>query len=592
MLKGKFIKQLGQFNLDVSLTVGNKELLVILGASGCGKSTLLNCMAGFIESEQGYFELDKGQYDEGASQQHLPINKRQIAYIQQGNTLFPHLTVKENILYSMPKNKWTIANEKYNDLLTLLNIRELEHRKPHTLSGGQQQRIAIGRSLMMSPKLILWDEPFSALDHMIREELRLLVLSLKNRLNIPMIFVTHDLEEAFQLADRLAVMSEGKILQLGDRDKVFNNPSCTHVGKILGITNTLEATYTQETSNSHMSRGKLVTFKCDDIELKGVDVDARLAEVSKGSQVEIGIRPEQILYVREEASSESPLATEVQGNIFEATVLSIVKHLDSYRLKIIVDGLRRSMMMDIPRGVIQRYDIHEGKRIKVLLKYKRIIIMDVKPSSRDEKIERDKIHQKESKRLTLTKSEEREAISIKRYREMKKTISPCPVIGISGVSNSGKTTVMTNLIKALADKGYKIGTIKHDGHGFEMDHAGKDTYLHRKAGAEGVVIASKDQYSIIRQTPKGEIALEALIGEYKEMDLILIEGYKFSAIPKFEVIRSERSTESVCRVETLLGRLSDVTFEEDSIPSYDLSELEEIIRIIEKIIMEASNERY
>lgn len=587
MLKGNFIKELGAFKMDVSLTVGNRELLVILGASGCGKSTLLNSMAGFIESDQGSFELDKIQYDDGASGHHLAINKRQIAYIQQGNTLFPHLSVKENILYSLPKNKWQAAKAHYTELLKLLNIADLEHRKPHTLSGGQQQRVAIGRSLMMSPKLILWDEPFSALDHMIREDLRHLVLSLKNRLGIPMIFVTHDLEEAFQLADRLAIMSEGQILQLDDRDKVFNNPVNSLVGKILGITNTLKATYTQATSIKQIKGGKLVTFKCEGIELKGVDIEARLQDLPKGTQVQIGIRPEQILYVREEASSEIPLATEVEGNIFEATVLSVVKHLDAYRLKIVLDGLRSPLMMDIPRGVIQRYDIHEGKRIKVLLKYKRLIIMEADTS---ESIQKNKDVVEVDDNSIKAKQSPLE-VALERYRQMEKTVSACPVIGISGVSNSGKTTVMIKLIEALSDKGYKIGTIKHDGHGFEMDHEGKDTYKHRQAGAEAVAIASKDQYSIIRQTKDAEIELEDIIKDYKDMDLILVEGYKFSALPKFEVIRQERSDQGVCRSETLLARVTDVLVESDGIPNIALSETEQVVEIIEEIIMEASNER-
>ncbi len=586
MLNGQLHKQLGQFKLDVSLTIGREELLVILGASGCGKSTLLNCIAGFTPLDGGVLELDKCVYDDVAAHKHTPIHERQIAYIQQGRTLFPHLSVKENILYSIPKKQWVSIYEKYQALLALLNMETLEHRKPESLSGGQQQRVAIARVLMMNPKLILWDEPFSALDHIIREDLRRLVLSLKERLNIPMIFVTHDLEEAFQLADRLAIMSEGQILQMGDRDQVFNSPVNETVGKILGITNCLRVTYAQEDPPRNTQEKNVVTFKCDDIHLKGVDVDARLAHVPVGARVNIGIRPEQILYVREEAERVKPLTATVQGNIFTATVLSIVKHLENYRLKIMIVGLRTPMMMDIPRGVIQRYDIHEGQRIKVLLKYKRILIMDVDPDASMMDPAKELVDNT-AQRIMETATMK----SCERYKTMAKGGEyACPVIGIAGVSNSGKTTVVTELIRQLASKGHNVGTIKHDGHGFEMDHPGKDTYLHRVAGAKGVAIASRGQYSIIRQTPEKEIELQTLINQYADMDVILVEGYKFSDVPKFEVIRKERSSEGVCRKETLLGVITDVRWLDENIPAYDLLQLSEVVETIETIMREVSHE--
>lgn len=587
MLKGHFNKSLGDFTLDVPLTVGSNELLVVLGASGCGKSTLLNCMAGFTKLDKGYFELDKSFYEETEKAIRQPINERKIAYIQQGQTLFPHLTVKENILYSIPKKRWQSVEEEYKGLLELLDLKDLVNRRPSNLSGGQQQRVAIGRCLMMNPKLILWDEPFSALDHVIREDLRAVVLSLKKRLNIPMVFVTHDLEEAFQLADILGVMSEGKILQIGRRDYLFNNPINDTVGKILGITNILKGTYLQD-DDSRETNQRLVTIKCDDIRLKGIDVDSRLEGIQRGMTVNIGIRPEQILYVREEASSEEPLTKEVQGNVFNGTVLMITKHLESYRLKIAIEGLRQALMMDIPRGVIQRYDFFEGKRIKVLLKYKRILVMNVLEEATLE--EDSNISERLKEAEYNTSGDFRIDQSMTRYRGMAKTKSQCPVIGIAGVSNSGKTRTMVKLIESLSKKGYRIATIKHHGHDFQLDQAGKDTYLYSQAGAKGVAIASRQTYGVIYQTPEEEVSLETLITCHQGMDLILVEGYKFSMIPKFEVIRKERSSESVCRQESLLGVITDVETIQKDCPCYGLDEIEEVARVIERIIERTSNE--
>lgn len=589
MLKGEFYKQLGDFDVDVSLTVGNKELLVILGASGCGKSTLLNCIAGFMSIDRGHIELDKAEFSNGTTGHHVPIHDRQIAYIQQGKTLFPHLSVKENILYSVRGKRDKKVMTRYQDLLKLLAIEDLENRRPRTLSGGQEQRVAIGRALMMSPKLILWDEPFSALDHLIREGLRDLVLSLKESLSIPMIFVTHDLEEAFQLSDRLGIMASGRILQLGDRDKVFNSPVNERVGKILGISNILTATYSQEEKEKTSHAGKVIRFKCDNIYLNGVDIDERLMKCQGGARVQLGIRPEQILYVREEVDSMKPLTEAVEGNIFEATVLTVTKHLENYRLKISIKGLRQPLMMDMPRGVIQRYDIYQGVSIKVLLKYKRLIVMNVLETG--QVLEEETLKEANGKKdhQPLKKTEKSYGL-YKKITQHKKPTHSSLVLGVAGVSNSGKTTVVTQLIKCLRDKGYTIGVIKHDGHSFDIDHPTKDSYHHKEAGAESVIIASKDKYAMIKKTPLGEVVLDQLIQTQEDMDIILVEGYKFSAIPKFEVIRSARSNEGVCRKETLIGRITDVGHSDDGIPSYALNDIESIAQAIEHIKKEVSHE--
>jgi molybdate transport system ATP-binding protein len=580
MLKANIYKQIGDFLLEVDVTVGNRELLVILGASGCGKSTLLNCLAGFLTIDQGYIELDKVVCNDTKGQVHLPINKRHIAYIQQGKTLFPHLTVKENILYSIAKKQRQPVEEAYRDLLQLLGIEDLESRMPHSLSGGQQQRVAIARSLMMSPKLILWDEPFSALDHMIREELRDLVLSLKRRLSIPMIFVTHDLEEAFQLADRLGVMDQGKILQLDDRDRLFNSPINHRVGKVLGISNILETTYVGRSDHQGI-KGDLVTLKCQNLELKGIDIDKRLLAHDFGSRVNIGIRPEQILYVRQGKDDQEPLAQNVEGNVFEATVFSITKHLENYRLKIGIKGLETPLLMDIPRGVIQRYDIYEGGLIKVLLKYKRIILMDpIGPSGNG--IEGPN---PASKDFVVGRGDQ----VLNRYQAIAHK-GQVPVVGIAGLSNSGKTKVVTEIVEELASRGYRVGTIKHDGHGFEIDQPGKDTYKHRQAGARSVVIASRDKYALIKETPDEEVSLEALIKVQEDVDIVIVEGYKFSRVPKFEVIREASSTEGVCRQDTLMGHITDMIMEDRTLPTYGFDELSDLVAVLEKIIKETSYE--
>ena len=135
-----------------------------------------------------------------------------------------------------------------------------------------------------------------------------------------------------------------------------------------------------------------------------------------------------------------------------------------------------------------------------------------------------------------------------------------------------------------------MGTIKHDGHGFEIDQAGKDTYKHRQAGARSVVIASRDKYALIKETPDEEVSLEALIKVQEDVDIVIVEGYKFSRLPKFEVIRKASSTEGVCRQDTLMGRITDMTMEDRTLPTYGFDELFELVAVIEKIIKETSHE--
>lgn len=177
----------------------------------------------------------------------------------------------------------------------------------------------------------------------------------------------------------------------------------------------------------------------------------------------------------------------------------------------------------------------------------------------------------------------------KDYRRMK---TP-PVLAISGVSNSGKTTVLVKLISKLKSKGYSLGTIKHDGHDFEMDHEGKDTYAHREAGADGIIIASAKQYAMIKKT-ETEIPLEHLISLQSHYDLILLEGFKFCDYPKIEVVRQERSSECVCNKDTLLAVVTDVTmphFKGDMcrgtfVPQLALDNTEGLFNVVENYMKE------
>lgn len=366
MLKCNLVKNVEAVTIQVDFELAANELLVILGPSGCGKSTLLNLIAGFRSPDEGRMILDNTLFyrrdkRNKKSIEH-PINKRDIGYIQQESCLFPHMSVKENMLYGVKRNHRDKVESHFSELIKALDIESILEEYPAYLSGGQQQRVAIGRALMRQPKLLLWDEPFSALDNQIREELRILVHELKSKYAIPMIFVTHDLREAYELADRLAVMKDGRFLQIGSREKIFNQPLTTEIANLVGLKNRMSI---------DKKNGQEVII--DGITLR---IDERDTHNQGGW---IGIRPENILYVREEDGSVEPESvSHITDNVFTASVLNIRHQLDHYYLTIKIPSLEKKLEMAMPRAVIQRYHLEEGQHIRVLLKYKSLVIMEEK----------------------------------------------------------------------------------------------------------------------------------------------------------------------------------------------------------------------
>jgi len=360
MLKANFIKKFTDFKLDISLEVAESELLVILGKSGCGKSTLLNCLAGFIRPDVGSFDMAGKCYNQTENNFMLAIHKRHIAYIQQGNTLFPHLSVGENILYSVRKKKRALWADKYEALLDLLDINMLMNRSVETLSGGQKQRVIIARALMMDPGLVLWDEPFTALDHQLREELSNLVLALKKQLKIPMIFVTHDLEEAFKMADSLAVMHEGHILQLDDKSRIFNHPCSERVAQTLGIKNRLYVRCMDERKAlfEHTASGH--TFE--------VRNTKEYLNQDYGHEQVLGIRPESITLI-------PSIKDGTKTNTFSVTLMSKEEKLNYYQLTIKLKGIKDLFIMHLPKDHVEDM-VDIGEKMSVYIKAKDMMIFE------------------------------------------------------------------------------------------------------------------------------------------------------------------------------------------------------------------------
>ena len=222
---------------DVSVTIRQNEFFTLLGPSGCGKTTLLRLIAGFDHPTRGTIRL------QGADISHLPPYQRSVNTVFQSYALFPHMTVAQNIgfgLEMLGKPKAEVS-ETVTAMLKLVRMEELRDRRTDQISGGQQQRVALARALAPRPKVLLLDEPLSALDYKLRKEMQIELKRLQHETGITFIFVTHDQEEALTMSDRIAVMSQGRILQVGSPRQIYDHPAERFVADFIGDTNFLTA---------------------------------------------------------------------------------------------------------------------------------------------------------------------------------------------------------------------------------------------------------------------------------------------------------------------------------------------------------------
>lgn len=220
---------------DANLKVNPGEFVTLLGPSGSGKTTTLNMIAGFLKPTSGSIILD----DEDVAD--LPVNKRNIGMVFQQFSLFPHMTVGANIAFPLKERRLPrdTIRQKVADILETVKLGGFENRKPSELSGGQQQRVALARAVVFEPRLLLMDEPLSALDKKLRERLQIEIKQIQSLLGITCIFVTHDQEEALLLSDRVAVFNEGEIIQVDSPSSLYERPSVPFVAEFVGDSNIL-----------------------------------------------------------------------------------------------------------------------------------------------------------------------------------------------------------------------------------------------------------------------------------------------------------------------------------------------------------------
>ncbi len=232
------VKRYGDFTAlnGVSLDIREGEFFTLLGPSGCGKTTLLRMIAGFNSIEGGDFYFGDKRIND------VPAHKRDIGMVFQNYAIFPHLTVRDNVAYGLKARKipQKEITPRVDEALELVQISHLADRKPNELSGGQQQRVALARAFVIEPSVLLMDEPLSNLDAKLRVQMRSVIKKLQRRLGITTIYVTHDQEEALAISDRIAVMKDGHIMQIGTPNEIYAKPQNPFVAGFIGVSNFLD----------------------------------------------------------------------------------------------------------------------------------------------------------------------------------------------------------------------------------------------------------------------------------------------------------------------------------------------------------------
>ena len=307
-------KQLSGFRLEAAFA-SEGGTTVLYGESGSGKSVTLQAIAGLLRPDSGAIRIGERTVFDSANGVDVPPHHRNLGYVVQQLALFPHLTVEENITYALIGATRSDRQHRLKELLALLSLEGLEHRLPRQISGGQQQRVALARALARPVDALLLDEPFSALDESLLADLRAELLRIRSELAIPIVFVTHDLREAYLLADSVAVIDDGRVLQHGTKEDVFQRPASRRVAQLTGVRN--------------IFRGQVEGEGV--ITINGLPLHTAIP-VGLSGKVDVAIRAERCILRRIDPDNELP------PNCYVATVTTELAFGNTHTLRLQPEG--------------------------------------------------------------------------------------------------------------------------------------------------------------------------------------------------------------------------------------------------------------
>ena len=296
----------------INLEMPSGEFFSLLGPSGCGKTTTLRLIAGFERPDEGQILLD------GVDMAQTPPHKRNVNTVFQNYALFPHLTVADNVGFGLRYKDVSKpeARKKISDALALVRLEGLERRRPSQLSGGQQQRVALARALILNPAVLLLDEPLGALDAKLRKALQIELKALQEEVGITFIYVTHDQEEALTMSDRLAVMSNGRVEQIGTPSQIYEEPRTAYVADFLGVSNLMDAR-AEGTDGNGRCRVRLGEF----------ELVASQGEIDARGGVKVTIRPERVRIESLGSTGENRVPAMVERVVYVGSIMQVILHL-------------------------------------------------------------------------------------------------------------------------------------------------------------------------------------------------------------------------------------------------------------------------
>lgn len=357
MFEVRINKTFPGFNLQVSFAI-NQEILSLVGPSGSGKSLTLQCISGLMSPDEGYINVNGRVLFDSQAGINIPPQKRKIGYVFQNYALFPHLTVYENIAFGISAQSRTEINSRVGYLLEKMRLSNFKHRYPRNLSGGQQQRVALARALAPEPEILLLDEPFSALDTQVRGRLERELLAIHQFYQGNIIFVSHNLDEAYRLSSQIAVYDSGQILQLGPKNSLINAPANKTVARLTGARNLAEGVIENIDDSiatvlvAEWSKRLQVQLTCP-------------GSYCRNQKVTVGIRPE---YIRLQDFSPD--------NCLQATVVEAVDGVTSYTYRLKVEnGWDKEFHLEAEASKIAAPHITAGKTCSLQLPPDRMFII-------------------------------------------------------------------------------------------------------------------------------------------------------------------------------------------------------------------------